>query len=531
MSDDLEERLNSHAKAFEGLMSLIPAKQYYGEDTSDQWQKKKQTKEQKRAAKKAKLDPTNRKSAKDILDENERKRKRELEDEDDYLESFGVEQPREGLKNPGKTNKKQKVDPSSSKDAKTTTTDSNEDERKQIKAQKRREKREQKKAQASKEQGKAQAKNAAKESTILLDIPNHKLDPQGQGMSNPLNQHDTIMNGEEISDLDVSGLVENGVEDQQSSSSTSSFNALDLSESAAPSPSSSSSIVPPADVSKKAQLLDNPEVEEKPSKPGKIPRFPNIDPEILRARLHEKIEALRAARKADGPDGRPARNRQELLDARRKKEEQRKTHKKELRKLAKEDEERAAAEAELARLRGSGSPLSTSGLFSPVNTELQTNFSFGRVAFDDGQQVDSTLSELFDPKRRKGPQDPRTALEAAKNKQARLSGLDVEKRKDIEEKNMWLNAKKRAHGERVRDDTNLLKKTLKRQEKTKMKSEREWNDRIEGVKKGQEIRQKKREENLQKRKEEKGTKGKSNKGKPKSKKPKGRPGFEGSFRG
>ncbi|KAF1916099.1 hypothetical protein BDU57DRAFT_515990, partial [Ampelomyces quisqualis] len=34
MGDTLEERLKSHAKAFEGLMSLIPAKDYYGKDES-----------------------------------------------------------------------------------------------------------------------------------------------------------------------------------------------------------------------------------------------------------------------------------------------------------------------------------------------------------------------------------------------------------------------------------------------------------------------------------------------------------------
>ncbi|KAF7454870.1 ribosome biogenesis protein rrp14-c [Pyrenophora tritici-repentis] len=34
MGDNLEERLKSHARAFEGLMSLIPAKDYYGKDES-----------------------------------------------------------------------------------------------------------------------------------------------------------------------------------------------------------------------------------------------------------------------------------------------------------------------------------------------------------------------------------------------------------------------------------------------------------------------------------------------------------------
>jgi len=31
---DSQERLKSHARAFEGLMSLIPAKDYYGKDES-----------------------------------------------------------------------------------------------------------------------------------------------------------------------------------------------------------------------------------------------------------------------------------------------------------------------------------------------------------------------------------------------------------------------------------------------------------------------------------------------------------------
>jgi hypothetical protein len=223
-------------------------------------------------------------------------------------------------------------------------------------------------------------------------------------------------------------------------------------------------------------------------------------------------------------DGKPARNRAELLEARRRKEEQRKAHKKELRKQAKDDEIRRKAEAELALLRGSGSPLSTPDIFSP-RSPPQSNFSFGRVAFADGQQLDSKMSGLVDAKKRKGPQDARGALQAMQKKQARLNGFDAEKKADITEKDLWLNASKRAHGERVRDDLSLLKKTLKSKQKAKVKSEKDWDERIRGVQKGKEMRQKKREENLRKRREEKGGKGKK-----KGIKTKSRPGFEGSFR-
>lgn len=250
------------------------------------------------------------------------------------------------------------------------------------------------------------------------------------------------------------------------------------------------------------------------------------DPELLRARLAARIEALRAARKADGPDGAPARNRQELMEARRKKEEQRRAHKKELRLKAKIEED-ARREAALASARDSPA----SGIFSPAIQSPENNFSFGRVSFADGQQLNEDLSALRDAPKKKGPQDAATALQASEKKRLRLAGLDDEKRADIEEKDLWLNAKKRAHGEKIRDDTSLLKKTLKRKEKAKKKSEKEWTERKEGVAKSQAVRQKKREENLKKRRDEKGSKGKGKSGVAKSKKPKvkSRPGFEGSF--
>lgn len=335
---------------------------------------------------------------------------------------------------------------------------------------------------------------------------------------------DISADGEEENDIeavDVSGLANEPQVERHSSAS------------ASPAPESlfsNNSVQPSASASSNTSI-DVPASD--PDKARKI-KLPKIDPDVLKERLRQRIEALRAARKADGPDGRPARNRQELLEARRKKEEQRKQHKKELRKQAKEDEQRLKTEQELAQLRGSGSPMSLDLFSSPRPASPDTNFSFGRVAFDDGQQLDSTLSNIFDARRKKGPSDPRTALQAAEAKRKRISGLDEAKRADIAEKDIWLNAKKRAHGERVRDDTDLLKKTLKRKEKMKSKSEKEWDERIKGVEKAKEAKQRKREENLQKRREEKGVRGKKAKARlaqeRAKKKAVRRPGFEGSFR-
>jgi uncharacterized protein RhaS with RHS repeats len=163
--------------------------------------------------------------------------------------------------------------------------------------------------------------------------------------------------------------------------------------------------------------------------------------------------------------------------------------------------------------------------------ETESNLAFGRVAWGDGQTLQSDLSGFRDSKKHKGPSDPKTALEAVQKKKARISGLDEMKRKDIEEKELWLAAKKKAQGEKVHDDPDRLKKTLKRKEKAKAKSKQEWKERIAGIEKGKEMKQKKREMNLKRRKEDskRGVKGSKVK-KPSKKKPK-RPGFEGTMKG
>lgn len=314
----------------------------------------------------------------------------------------------------------------------------------------------------------------------------------------------------DIERIELDGLVEDGLLERSTVSpspnpSSPTFDAPTINISTSTSTSTSSTI-PPATAPKHIKLP--------------------TDPELLKSRLAARIEALRAARKADGLNGAPARNRQELMEARRKKEEQRRAHKKELRMKARAEEDARREEA-LASARDSPA----SSMMSPaIHTASENNFSFGRVAFADGTQASEDLSTLISAPKRKGPSDPATALQASEKKRLRIAGLDDTKRADIEEKEVWLNAKKRAHGEKVRDDTNLLKKTLKRKEKAKKKSEKEWGERKEGVAKGQAMRQKKREENLRKRIDEKGTKGgKKGGSKGKKSKPKSRPGFEGSF--
>ncbi|SMQ52081.1 unnamed protein product [Zymoseptoria tritici ST99CH_3D7] len=532
--EGLEERLQNHSKAFESLLALTPARQYFGSqvddglDPSEQWSRKKQTKEQKKAAKLAKLDPANQKTALDVMKEREKKRKRELgmDDEEDI---DGDKQKVETANGQPSNAKKQKkaLDPEAAAAKRIAIAD------------KRKEKREKKKAKMTAKKDSKSAKKAAKQDTDLAEASAERAAEAGAEASEDDDDeedaepmaHPTDMDGLEVSGLGDSDEEDNTQDDEDDAAEASS---------APTSPKSSTTskadlkIALPA-IPKQLSLPTNKPTDLTSGTSSPKIQLPNIDQAELQERLRKRIEELRARRKADGDGSKPAKSRQELLEQRRKKEEQRKAHKKDLRRQQKEEE----AQKREAQLRGSAASPDVFSRNSPRPATSDNNsFSFSRLAFEDGTAADASLTDLHDPRKKKGPQDPRTALAAAEKKAARLSSLDPAKRADIAEKDMWLNAKKRAHGERVRDDASLLKKALKRQEKGKNKSEKEWKEREHAVVHGKEMKQKKREGNLAKRREEKGGKGKKKNGgaaPPKGgggggSKAKKRAGFEGRFK-
>ena len=495
----------------------------------DQWRRKKQTKEEARAAKRAKLDPDNAKTARDVLDEQAalaRKRKREDDEDTTEVEGIEVEKPISGSAKKSKQTKKQKREakgvfprehPEKGQDSKGGAEQQAKDEvaLQKEKAERRRLKREQKKAKEAARIAKPLAKKERKAGEAALVEDSHYV-------AGDDDLHEGQDGEDEDNEIDIRS-IKDITEDVNHPSSTASPStnrspAFDASNSNSGS-SSISSIIPTSN--------ENQQPEDKNLSLSTESEAVRANPEDLKVRLAQRIEALRAARNASGD---APKNRQELMEQRRAKEEQRRAHKKELRRQAREEEQRQRNET-LARGSPllSGTPLLSPG--SPLTPSSDSNsFSFGRVNLANGLHATANLNAILEPKTKtKGPSDPRTALVAAQNKQSRINGLDEAKRADIDVKDSWLNARKRAHGERTLDDTSLLKKTLKRKEKQKKKSEKEWNERIEGVKKGQDFRQKKREANLQKRKEEKGGKGKKGKGVKKAK-AKARPGFEGSFR-
>jgi hypothetical protein len=455
------------------------------------------------------------------MDENARKRKRE----DGTLESdssdgeLGAEAPREGLNRGNANIKKQKqVEKADKSDpAKAAEAEARKKLKEEKKAQKKATQKEKKKAKDAARKDKSQDKKASTASTETSE----KSAPKPNGNA----AKDTEESEDEENDDEDDGVVEEGFsiefnaepEEPSSASSTTDSPSFDASNPQSGS-SSISSIVPPSA-----------STEAKSSEPKPLKHTP----EELKQRLQKRLDELRAKRHADGLNGKPARNRQELIEARRQKAEQRKAHKKELREKAKIEEEKKNDEAMARRFSPGGSGSLLASPRSPAESvgSASNNFSFGRVMFSDGQQTDATATTVRDKPKTNGARDPASQLKAVEAKKARLAEMDPAKRADVEDKDLWLNAKKRAHGERVRDDTSLLKKALKRKETAKRKSEREWRDRIDTVASSKEQRQTKRDENLRKRRDEKGTKGGKKKSSSSSGKKKSRPGFEGSFKG
>ncbi|KAH8673278.1 surfeit locus protein 6-domain-containing protein [Xylariales sp. PMI_506] len=488
---------------------------YYNEDTSEQWKKKKQTKAEAAEARRNKLDPDSKlnRSVKEVMEEQAlKKRKRDQglnDDSDDWSDVDGVEpeRPGEGLKK-----KKQKT---VIQEPELTEKEKRKEEKKEARKARKAERQELREEEAAYERrnvksgvnkiklGQRDAKPSSKSSGADENTPKETVEQSDEDAEEP----------SEMQPLDVSGLAADAGADAGSASPPSQpespvFDAhgtpVDGTGQVPSTNTSVSSTVPPS---------------EKP-KHIKIPS----DTTALRARLAAKIQALRDARKADGPDGKPIRTRQELIESRRQKQAERKAHKKEARKKTQEEEDRKREEA-LASARNS-----PGSILSPAVDLADNNFTFGRVSFTDGAQLSHDLSHVLSSGKKKGPSDPKTALLKFQNEKKRLSAMDEEKRKDVEDKEMWLTARKRAEGEKIRDDEKLLKKAVKRKEHNKKKSEKAWAERAEGVHKSIKLRQKKREDNIKKRKEEK-MMGKAGKKKGGAKKSKGRAGFEGSFGG
>ncbi|ORX69769.1 SURF6-domain-containing protein, partial [Linderina pennispora] len=239
----------------------------------------------------------------------------------------------------------------------------------------------------------------------------------------------------------------------------------------------------------------------------------------LRTRLHERIQLLRQKRKAPEDDV----SREALLEKRQKRRKNNKEAKEKAKKTGKTTKE---------QVLGSKAPVAATPAAAGANPDdVKDNVFFGTL---------TTGSK----KKGKKSMNARKTLEAVEGKKKELDELkktDAAKAAKLEEKGKWGKALDLAKGERVKDDTKLLRKTIRREEQQKKKSGREWTERKKMVAKNIKDKQQKRDDNIKARVQakklkqqglskkaiERTLKTTKNGGVQKKKGGKARPGFEG----
>ena len=209
----------------------------------------------------------------------------------------------------------------------------------------------------------------------------------------------------------------------------------------------------------------------------------------LQARLQEKIAKLRSQRKIGK---RPAVNSKEKAAKRMRRNKNPKEHK-----------DRRVKGSRVSRAGGSASTntATESNLASPAKPSVVDKN--GRVVFSKFDFV----SPSEPPKDRRAKKDFQKLLAKAEREQKKLKQLketDEKKGEEIEAKLLWKKALSHAKGEKMRDDPSLLKKTIKRQDAKKRKSQKEWKARAAQVellkKRKQELRQTHIQERIERKK-------------------------------
>jgi len=96
-------------------------------------------------------------------------------------------------------------------------------------------------------------------------------------------------------------------------------------------------------------------------------------------------------------------------------------------------------------------------------------------------------------------------LVKAKREEQKLANLeetDVMAAKKVKDNKLWRNALQKSEGNKVRDNSKLIEKTLKKKKKLKMKSVKEWKDRNETLENKMKSKQDKRKRNLDERRKQ-----------------------------
>lgn len=259
----------------------------------------------------------------------------------------------------------------------------------------------------------------------------------------------------------------------------------------------------------------------------------------LRERLHSKIQSLHNKRQPSSTGGSDTPStKQELLEARRRQRGEMRDNRRRERKEARRQAKNGSKAIDAKPSSAPGSSRSAGLLVHDPSTSavnqtgpMDGKLSFSHVTFETTQAPDTARKNKYAL-----PSDPKAALatlEARKRKEeGRIQAL-VERGEDAtqlheaaRENERWGKALAASEGVRIRDNVYHLKQNVKRREKSKERSAKNWNERRKAEQEAQAAKQKRRMENLAARRTGKKLGDKSKKGAG----TKARPGFEGSSR-
>jgi len=200
-----------------------------------------------------------------------------------------------------------------------------------------------------------------------------------------------------------------------------------------------------------------------------------IRPSDLKEKFDAKMKEIRENTKRDLPRTPRTEEEQKIVSAKRKAERERKKLKKSKMKNVVKQE----------------------GNKSPTKEVVSEN---GKVIFNKFDLIKDPIEAEKQRTKKKKPLEVR--LKEAEAREAKIDELEEEnpeKAEELREKKKWKDAITRVKGEKVRDDANLLKKSLKRQQQKKAASRKKWNERTQKLNEKMNLKQQKRKENLKNR--------------------------------
>ncbi|KAJ8339158.1 hypothetical protein SKAU_G00359440 [Synaphobranchus kaupii] len=221
--------------------------------------------------------------------------------------------------------------------------------------------------------------------------------------------------------------------------------------------------------------------------------------DILRQRLHEKIEETRGH---GNPKGLSSEEVQKKREKRKQERERKKRKRKEFRKMklaAKVDEDVATE---------NGAETQTTSVGPPVAGKGESTMVFNKLEVGE-EYVDKAQLKEKKKKRVKGNLTPLTGknykqllsrVELRKAKLEELRTKDESKAKEMEEKMKWTNVLYKAEGLKIKDDEDMLRASLKRKEKMRSQRKQRWDQRSVNILEKIQHKQDKRRKNIQKQK-------------------------------